>query len=312
VSFALATVALPYVRHVNNHILLLAVGAAVVLNVAWLAERKRSGTTPWLRVLALGSLAGLGYAIDLGAGPVLLVCTLALVAYRSRSLGAVTAFLLAALPWLALHHAVNYAVGGTFQPANAVAEYLQWPGSPFTAQNMTGGWKHPHVGRFLTYSAALLVGKQGFLGHNLPLFLAVAGLVMLLRQRTAEFPELLFAACWLGGTWLMYAANSNNYSGLCCSIRWFVPVLAFGYYGLAVLLRQQPQWRGDVLLLSGWGLALGGLMWWHGPWAKVPLAVYWPVQAAALLSWALYRSWSRRRQTRVVPIAAGRPLADAA
>ena len=135
----------------------------------------------------------------------------------------------------------QYAVGGTLQPANAVAEYLDWPGSPFDAGNMTGTWKHT-PGHLLSYAAALLLGKRGFLGHNLPLLLAVVGGVLLLRRRLAERPELVFAAAWSIGTWLLYAVASNNYSGQCCSIRWFVPLLAPGYYALALLLEKKASY----------------------------------------------------------------------
>jgi len=37
---------------------------------------------------------------------------------------------------------------------------------------------------------------------------------------------------WCLGVWLLYAALSNNYGGLCCSIRWFVPLLAPAVYWL--------------------------------------------------------------------------------
>ena len=76
-SFALATVALPYARHVNNHILLLAVTAALMLALAHAAEDALAGRINWPRLALLGTLAGLGYTIDLGAGPPHLVCTLA-------------------------------------------------------------------------------------------------------------------------------------------------------------------------------------------------------------------------------------------
>jgi hypothetical protein len=296
VSFGLATVALPYARHANNHILLLGVAAALLPGLAWLAEDARAGRRSWPRLLGLGALAGLGYTVDLGAGPVLLVCTLAVVAYRCRRAGAVAAFLAAALPWLALHHAVNYAVGGTFGPANAVTAYLQWPGSPFTPQTMTGGWKHPSLAHLVIYAAELLLGKQGFLGHNLPLFLAVPALAALAWRRTADLPEVLFACCWCGGTWLAYAVNSVNHSGLCCSVRWFVPLLAPAYYGLALFLRDYPRWRGTFFLLSGWGAGLGVLLWAEGPWMKHMVPGFWALQAAALLSCALGWLLLRRRR----------------
>jgi hypothetical protein len=292
-SFALATLALPYTRHVNTHILLLAVGAAAFLSLTRMAEATSASTTPWLRLAGLGTLAGLGYTLDLGAGPVLLVCLLGLVVYRSRRLGPVAVFLLAALPWLITHHALNYAIGGTLRPVNSVPEYSTWPGCPFTPSNLTGSWKHG-AGHFLVYAAALLAGKRGFLGHDLPLFLALPGIVVLLRRRPAVWAEVVCAACWCAGTWLLYAALSNNYSGTCCSVRWFVPLLAPGYYVLALFLRRCPEYRWDFHVLSGWGLILGGLMWWHGPWMNHMVPWFWPLQAAALMSWLGCRLWRRR------------------
>ncbi len=296
-SFALATVALTYARYGNNHVLLLGVASAFFLCAARVAAREQEEagrrSVRWL-VLGMGALAGLGYTIDLGCGPVLFACALALVAYRCRRRGAVALFVLAALPWLATHHYFNYVVGGTFKPANAVPEYLGWPGSPFNSENMTGNWKHG-VGSFLVYAAALLFGKRGFIGHNLPLFLALPAVVALLRRRTAELPEVLLGGCWAGGTWLAYALSSNNSSGACCSIRWFVPLLAPGYYVLAIYLRDYPAYRRDFLVLSGWGLALGGLMWVGGPWRLNLVPLFWPIQAAALLSWG-YCGYLRRRQ----------------
>jgi hypothetical protein len=301
-SFGLSTVALPYARHVNNHILLLAVLAALMAGLVRLAQASRDRSiSAWL-LFGLGTLAGFGYTIDLGAGPVLLVCTLALVLYRCRRPVPVLVFALAALPWLALHHAVNYAVGGSWQPANAVPEYFQWPGCPFNARNMTGGWNHGSVGHFLTYAAALLVGKNGFLGHNLALFLALPAIVLLLARRTAERPEILFTGFCCGGVWLAYAATSTNYSGQCCSIRWFVPLLAPAYFALAVWLREQPDSRGDFLILSGWGAVIALLAWLEGPWMPHMVPFYWPLQGAALVSWLAYR---RRRKG-----AAGRPGAE--
>jgi hypothetical protein len=291
-SFALATVALPYVRYVNNHELLLAVAAALFLNMARLPQDLQAGRTPWLRLVGIGLLAGLGYAIDLGAGPVLFAGTALLLAWRCRRVRPVAVFVLAALPAIVLHHAVNYAVGGTLKPANAVPEYLQWPGSGFTAQNMTGVWNDRGPGERALYAVGLLLGKRGFFWHNLPLLLAAAAAVPLLRKRLPERPELLLAVFWSGGTWLAYGLTSSNASGVCCSVRWFVPLVAPGFYMLAVLLRERPSVLGDLLLLSAWGGVLGAVMWVPGCWEPVPTRILWPVVGATLLSWALWR-WSR-------------------
>ncbi|HVA49355.1 MAG TPA: hypothetical protein VNH11_23520 [Pirellulales bacterium] len=284
-SLALATLALPYVRHVNNHILLLATLALLILVLDRLASDARCASK-FVSATA-GLLSGLGYTLDLGVGPVLLLCTAALIAYRTRSIVAVGCFGLAALPCLAAHHAVNYATGGTVGPANSVAEYLAWPGSPFSTANMTGGWAHGTAGHFVLYSAALLLGKHGFLNYNLPLLLAAVGLVVLLRRRMPERPEVVFAAALAGGAWLLYAALSNNYAGPCCSVRWFVPLLAPGYYVLVLLLRQRPALARDLAWLSLFGAVLCAWLWWRGPWdGRVPL-VLWPLDAAAVLGWSM-------------------------
>jgi hypothetical protein len=312
-SVALATVALPYTRHVNNHILLLAVVALLMLaldHLAGLDRRARDRRSLRLGSAAAGTLAGLGYTFDLGVGPVLVISTAALVVWRTRNLVGVACFALAALPWLAAHHAVNYSTGGTLGPANSVAAYLAWPGSPFSTRNMTGGWGHETMSHFFVYAAALLVGKHGFIDYNLPLWLALAGLLVLLRRPRAESPEIVFTAALTGGSWFMYAALSNNYSGPCCSIRWFVPLLAPAYYALILLLRERPALVRDLALLSLPGAILGAVLWWRGPWeGKVPLAL-WPLNAAALIAWSLIGL--RRAKTYAAAVKSLPPMGRAA
>ena len=320
-SLAFATVALPYVRHVNNHIVLLAVVMLLMLALDHLAELRRPNSNHqghkehkeraaiwgahfdrsrlWnldfgLWTATAGFLAGLAYTFDLGLGPVLLLCTTGLVTYRTRSIAAMACYSLAALPCLAAHHVVNYATGGTVGPANSVAEYLAWPGSPFSAANMTGGWAHGDIGHFALYTSALLIGKHGFVSYNLPLFLAASGLIVLLRRRVPEISELLFAAAFAGGTWLIYGALSNNYAGPCCSIRWFVPLLAPASYALVLLLRERPAVARELAVLSLFGAALSACLWWRGPWdGRVPLAL-WPFNGAAMLTWLIVIRYPRR------------------
>ena len=283
-SFGLATVALPYVRQVNSHIQLLAVAAALSLSLARLAADRRAGRLPWFQLLALGALAGVGYAIDLSVGAILLIGALGVVLCRCRSLPAVGVVLLAAAPWLIFHHALNYVVGGTLLPVNTTLEYFRRPASSL----LTSTWKHT-LPDFLLYATKLLLGGRGFLNHNLPLFLALVGCTRLLRRGAAEFPEIVFAGACCGATWLVYALTTNNYSGACASIRWFVPLLAPSYFVLAVFLREQPAYRPDFLVLTAWGAAVAGLMWWRGPWMADTVPYFWWLQAGALLSWFAYR-----------------------
>ena len=71
--------------------------------------------------------------------------------------------------------------------------------------------------------------------------------------------ETVCFGLWGLGVWLVYAALSNNYGGVCCTIRWFVPLLAPAYFWLALLLRDLPQYRIDFVVLSGVGGRAGGL-----------------------------------------------------
>jgi len=291
-SLGLATLALPYARSVNNHMLLLGTTMGLLLQIGWLAREPGTGSVP--RLLAAGCLAGLGYTTDLGAGPVLLAATLAWLAWHGRRVRSVAWFLAGVLPWLLLHHGLNYAIGGTWKPANAVPEYFSWPGCPFGSANMTGGWNHPGPGSFLLYALDLLFGLRGFLWHNLPLLLLLPCLILLWRCRRERSEVLLMLACG-AGVWLMYAVASTNHSGQCCSIRWYVPLLAPGYYLLALLLRDYPEYRMDFILLSAGGSVLGAVMAWHGPWIKHMVPALWPIVGVTLLAWGGY---ARRRQLR--------------
>ncbi|MCI0464487.1 MAG: hypothetical protein L0Z62_46745 [Gemmataceae bacterium] len=331
-SFALATFALTYTQHVNNHIMLLAVVALACLQSAQLVRARprdeknvdhslrewtgalaeRVPYTPsfrasWGRLAVLGLLGGLGYNLDLGSGPLLLAALLLFVLCQTRRPAAVLVVLAAALPWVVACHAFNYAIGGVWKPMNMVAEYSVWPGSPFTPDNLTGFARHDLL-KLPRYSLALMLGKHGFLTHNLPLMLAVAGLAVGLRRPSLHRPVLILGLGWCVATWLMYAVLSNNYGGACCSVRWFVPFLAPGYYLLAVVLQRCPQYRVDFLVLSAWGVVLGALMWWQGPWTPRVTPLLWPVVGAALLSWLAV--WYRRQARAGDPCSRARSASD--
>lgn len=292
--FALGTLALPYSRHANNHILMLAFAAWQMVLLLRFSRLSAASMRPSPVLAAgIGCLAGAAYTCDLGAGPPLMLVTLALVLWCSRSMISVTICLLGALPWLGLHHGVNWWVGGTIVPANAVPDYLRWPGSPFTGEAMTGRWHHPNAWSFMVYALALLGGKHGFLTHDLPLLLlfpaAAAWLTGGFRRHRAL---VFFAFAWCGGTWLLYALASRNYSGACCSIRWFVPLLAPGFLVLALHLKETPAHWPAFRILGAWGCGLMAVAWWAGPWSMRMVPGYWCFVAGALLHLAWHR-WMR-------------------
>jgi hypothetical protein len=240
-------------------------------------------------------LTGLGYGMDFAAGPLLLAAVLPLIAFRCHTMGRkgwgmIAVFLLATLPFIVLHHVLNYSIGGTIRPVNTVAEYLAWPGSPFDPGSATGRWHHRSIGRGVTYALELLFGKKGFLLHHPVLILAlVGGIGGLLKERArlSEWPEMLFAFAWSGATWLVYAWGSNNYSGACATIRWLVPLLAPGYYVLLVVLHHWPDRERELAALAAGGMVISALMWWYGPWMPRMAPGYWFILAGTLLSWGV-------------------------
>jgi hypothetical protein len=279
-SFGLATVALAYTSHVNGHIQLLAVAAAVLLLLTrWLHSPDGPGSTA--RLLLCGLLAGLGYAIEQPTGG-LLAGAAVLLALARRRVGAGLLLAQGALPFAVLHHALTYAYAGTLGPPNAVPAFFDYPGSDFTAESLTGIYNHDSVASLLVYAGGLLFGVRGFLQVNLPLLLAVPALFLV--RRTPEWPLAVLAGAWGVGVWAVFALLSTNYSGSCCSIRWFVPLLAAGYFLLVLLLRERPDWLPDFLVLSAWGAVLGAQMAREGTW-QPHVPVLWHVQAGALATW---------------------------
>jgi hypothetical protein len=311
-SFAFATVAAAYTRHANSHATLLAVAALVFMLLAGFPRDRAAPPHETAaacaagslgcwggKLLLLGLLNGFGYALEQPTGGLLLGGTGLVLLYRRPMVTTALVYGLAALPCVAGHQSIVYALAGSFAPLNQNPAYFDYPGSAFGPDNLTGHWNHAGVGAFLYYAGALVVGPRGFLSANVPLWLLVPGVVVLRRRVRAERAEVALALLWPLAVWLVYAALSTNYSGAACAVRWFVPFLAAGYYLLALLLRERPDLAPDFLLLSGWGAVLGLEMWWGGPWAYV-FHSFWPVQILAPLSWAAYRLW-RWRAARAAP-----------
>ena len=294
-SFALGTLALPYTRHVNAHIVQLGLLAPLFLGAHVVAMRGCDGRRLGI-VAAMGGLAGISYATEVGSGAVFVLASLGWVAWRVPGALGPAVFVLAAVPGIAFHHALNGYVGGTIWPANTIPEYLGWEESPFDVDRITGRWGHESVWRFAIYGPELLVGKPGFLLHNLPLLLVVAGWASFPRgvlRRLHELPELALAFAMAVGVLAVYWLGSVNYGGGCLSVRWFVPLLAPGFYALAVLLKERPACWRPFVALSRWGVVLGVLMWRVGPWTNHVVPGYWLVVAGTavhgLVAWR--RGW---------------------
>jgi hypothetical protein len=291
-SFALATIAPVYTRHVNSSLPLLAVALAVLLNVTTLTL-----SSEWVvgRLLLIGALAGFAYALEQPTGGLLAVAAAAATAVRLRRPSVIVWIALAALPWGVLHHAIVYSYTGMIGPAGANPAFWDYPDSQFDAHNLTGRWNHAGLGDFAVYAFLMLFGVHGFILSNPMLLLAAPAAGWALWRLPAARVETLCFGLWCLGVWLLYAALSNNYGGLCCSIRWFVPLLAPAVYWLALMLRDLPRFRIDFIVVSGWGAVLMGYFWVYGPFGAFdfqPVFPYffWSVQAAGFFTWLVCRA----------------------
>jgi hypothetical protein len=274
-----------------------------------IADAAAEGRTAWDSLGAAGFVTGFAYNLDFGIGPPLVVAVLAIVALRTRRVPPVLVCGVAALPCIIAGHAINFAIGGDFlKPLNMHPEYLAWPGSPFET-TMTGVVRTRYFAQFL-YTLDLLFGKKGFLTHNLPLLLAVTAGALVLKRGARDRLELLALVAWCVVGWLMYGVLSKNHGGACVSVRWFVPFLAPGFWLLAKLLAERPEFRRDFLALSAWGLVIGASAWIVGPWWMKVVPGYWVAFAGALLTWGVVRYFAPRAKPIAPPQA--NPAAPAA
>jgi hypothetical protein len=293
-AFALGSVLPAYTRSANSHVAQLGAVAAVCVLLCRVADRAAVGRTAWAAVVGAGAVVGFAYNLDFGLGPPLVAAVLAAVAVRTRRAVPVLTCAAAALPCVLAGHAINAAVGGDWvRPLNMHPEYLAWPGSPFTT-TMTGVIR-PHPVPQALYALDLLFGKKGFLTHNPPLLLAVTAGAAALARTGRDRPELLALTGWCAAGWLLYGALSKNHGGMCVSIRWFVPFLVPGFWVLARLLAERPQFRPDFVALAVWGAVLSASAWSVGPWWGRNVPLYWWVFGGSLLTWGIVRRAAARK-----------------
>ncbi len=288
------------------HIILLGVGAVFCLLVARCEAirivSQRAG-------VGIGTCAGFGYCLDGALGPALLICSLAYCLLRGGWRVAVVCAVLAA-PWVIAHHGVLYAVtGNPLSPASDPKNW-DWPNSPFSQANLTGNEiKHNTTGA-IDYAWQMTFGPRGFITHNLPLLLALAAVAFLLVRSRGDWVAIAVACGWvvIGAT--PYVLGSDNLSGVCLSIRWFVPFLAPGFWLIGLLLRRAPICAVDLAWLSAGGLALSYYMLKAGPWepgAVKRLALIWTI---TLVGWGVVGVLARGK--RVGPVTSEKPAASSA
>jgi hypothetical protein len=276
-SFGFATVAAIYTRHVNGHIQLMGFASVICWLLARLSPSPLAGEGLGVRGLfVLGCVTGAAYTIELGIGPLLLGGVVLYVLLATRRWRPTLLTFVASLPFVVLHHAINYAIGNTLVPLGSVMEYLDYPGSAFGPENATGNWKHATAEDFFEYGGGLLFGDCGFILFQPTLWIALLAAPFLFFIRgSKQRLSLAFACGWPMLSWLLYTATSNNYSGYCCTIRWFIPLLAPAYWILGILIRRAPSFRWETLTLSALGAWVVLGLFDDGPWCYTSVQDFW-------------------------------------
>ncbi|MGL6074506.1 MAG: hypothetical protein ACRC8S_10130 [Fimbriiglobus sp.] len=269
-----STMALTYTQHVNAHMLLLPLFAAI----PWLM-----GTTSRWQALGLGACLGAIYTLDAALGPATAI-SLGLWWLWKRDWRTLLLACIAALPWVLAHHAVIYHLTGAFGSPAVNPKFWDYEGSIFDEKSLTGsGFKHNTLGT-LTYAWDLLFAGQGFLIHNPIMLVAV---VVGLITACVHKPERTWLL-WLIGWWVMcqvpYVLLSDNFSGVCLSIRWFLPLLAIAAPLLAISLNRFPGLRWPLLAALPLGLYLGYEEMNLGTWNFTELPI---LRTLATITWLL-------------------------
>ena len=185
------------------------------------------------------------------------------------SLGVLVPYALGALPILALHFGVTYAIGGDLRPLGLHTEAFEYPLSPFVFMSLTGGGEASPDGSGLAYALGALFGQSGLFSHHPVLLWAlVVGLLSLPRLPVRGRPLALAVLAAAGGIAAYYLTQSRNFGGSSFGMRWFTVFAPALFLPAALALVAGRRLRlGLFLPLLLWSAAAASLGAAQ-PWAK--------------------------------------------
>jgi hypothetical protein len=231
-----------YATTLNNHSVAAAFAIAGLYHTARARSAEGRGRDWVLAGVWLGFLPGL----DLPSAAISAAFGLCLLSRDWRKL--CSHFLPAALPGLALHLGLTYAVTGSIVPVYMRRELYDYPGSYWLNDAGIDALREPK----LTYAFNLLLGHHGLFSMT-PIFVfSVLGLVYALRGRRFDRAVNIAVAAVTFGTFCYYVVGSHNYGGWCVGARWLVPVMALlvVFFGAWLEQVQVTRYKLALLLLS--------------------------------------------------------------
>ena len=238
-----------YATVLNNHTPpATALMGAVLLAFATDEESRRSGA----RYAAIGFLAALATVLDLGAAVFAVALFMFLLMRSGRArLGA---FVLGALPPLAVHFGLTYYSTGSLIPLYFRPEVHDYPGSYWLNPGRLDALHEPKIIYFLN----LTIGHHGLFSTTPALAVGVYEAVRRIGRRGEQRKRALMLLCAFALVFLYYLFQTHNYGGACRGFRFMIfcmPPL-FVYFGLFLARRGLDRWSKAVIVVSA---LVGGL-----------------------------------------------------
>jgi len=219
IAFGFCTLFLPWSTTFNNH-----VPATALCFISFYFLLKNRIQASWKTTFLAGFLAALGATIDIVAGSLFFVAFLICLVWNRSKMSNVAAFLVGGLLPFLLHCALNIQITGGILPAQFVPEYFEYPGSPWSRENLSGYLSHPNLQSLLNYAAHSLFGSSGFFSYNPVLLFYFPALPLALRRLRKEGVMILLVTAIVLG---FYILKTDNYGGWSYSIRWWIPLIPF-------------------------------------------------------------------------------------
>lgn len=240
----LGTLMLPYSTIYINHA---ASGALLAVGFYYLLRIGEESLAPVLAGLFI-SLAG---SIDIAI--FIFVPVSAIAIYRASWRDKIS-FFFAAMGILSIYFTLNFIFSGSFKPPAMNPQLWDYPGSIFSASNLSGLAKASSGSEQLRYAFHMLVGDRGLFYYTPVLVFSFCGALVSILGAKHENRHVYFAI--LLGTVLYicsYILRTNNYAGWSYGIRWYanlmlllcLPLIPVGNW-----VRASPLWRGSFLALA--------------------------------------------------------------
>lgn len=214
-ALALAYLGFGYATSINNH----GPAAAACLASFYHAYAARQGATPrWRHFAVAGLFGGLAPALDLGAVFVSVAVGLYLLTTDWRA--TLRWLAPAAVPPVALHFSLTWAVAGRLLPVYLDRQAYLYPGSYWHSPADMDALAEPR----LLYVSNMLVGHHGLFTMTPLLVLALVALASSLARRDAHHREAAVVGGALVVLVVFYTLTTGNYGGTCVGFRWLMIV----------------------------------------------------------------------------------------